>query len=104
MGKKKEINLNLKVLPDATLRVRTFSKEKGKKWLIIPFTVNCTQEKWFNEILALELYQVEVVRRLYKGSIRYAHVSYEIPEKEPIHGFENGGVGHDMNYNFFLSQ
>jgi IS605 OrfB family transposase len=101
IGKKQGVNLNLKILPNATLRVRTFSKEKGKKWLIIPFSVNYTQEKWFNEILALKLYQVEVIRRFYKGRIRYfAHVSYEIPEKEPIHGFKNGTVGLDMNYNF----
>jgi len=101
VGKKKGINLNLKILPDTTLRIRTFSKEKGKKWLVIPFTVNYTQEKWFNEILGLELYQVEVIRRLYKGDIRYfAHISYETPETEPIHGFENGAVGLDMNYNF----
>ena len=101
VGKKMGINLNLKILPDMTLKVRTFSKEKGKKWAIIPFTVNYTQERWFHEILGLELYQVEVVRRLYKGSIRYfAHVSYETPETEFIHGFENGAVGLDMNYNF----
>jgi len=49
----------------------------------------------------LELYQVEVIRRLYKGSIRYfAHVSYEVPDVEPIHGFKHGAVGLDMNYNF----
>ena len=101
VGKKKGINLNLKILSDTTLRVRTFSKEKGKKWLIIPFTVNYRQEKWFNEILGLELYQVEVIRRLYKGSLRYfAHFSYETPETELIHGFEDGAVGLDMNYNF----
>ena len=101
VGKKKGINLNLKILPDMTLKVRTFSKEKGKKWFMIPFSVNFTQEKWFREILGLELYQVEVIRRFYKGTIRYfAHVSYETPEKEPIHGFEHGAVGLDMNYNF----
>ena len=101
VGKKKGINLNLKLLPDITLKVRTFSKDKEKKWLIIPFTVNYTQKRWFHEILSLELYQVEVIRRLYKGKIRYfAHVSYEIPETAPIHGFENGAVGLDMNYNF----
>lgn len=60
VGKRQGINLNLKILPDMTLRVRTFSKEKGKKWLIVPFTVNYTQEKWFEEILGLDLYQVEV--------------------------------------------
>ena len=101
VGKKQGINLNLKVLPDMTLRVRTFSKEKEKKWLIIPFMVNYTQERWFNEILDLELYQVEVVRRLIKGKIRYfAHISYETPEAEINYGFENGAVGLDMNYNF----
>jgi IS605 OrfB family transposase len=42
-----------------------------------------------------------VVRRFYRGCIRYfAHVSYEIPEAAPLHGFENGAVGLDMNYNF----
>ncbi|MCP6718708.1 MAG: IS200/IS605 family accessory protein TnpB-related protein [Patescibacteria group bacterium] len=30
----------------------------------------------------------------------FAHISYEIPEKEIIFGFENGVVGLDMNYNF----
>ncbi len=101
VGKKQGINLNLKVLPNATLRIRTFSKEKEKKWLILPFTVNYTQGKWFNEILRLELYQVEIIRRFYKGNIRYfAHVSYETPEMEPIYGFEHGAVGLDMNYNF----
>ncbi len=101
VGKKQGINLNLKILPDATLRVRTFFKKKGRKWLIIPFTVNYTQEKWFDEILSLKLYQVEVIRRLYKGKIRYfAHVSYEVPDVEPFYGFENGAVGLDMNYNF----
>ena len=101
VGKKQGINLNLKLLPDMTLRIRTFSKKASKKWLIIPFTVNHSQEKWINEILTLELYQVEVVRRFYKESIRYfAHVSYETPETEPEHGFEHGAVGLDMNYNF----
>jgi len=101
VGKKQGINLNLKLLPDMTLKVRTFSKEKGKKWVIIPFTVNFSQEKWFHEILGLELYQVEVVRRFYKGKVRYfAHVSYDTPEIEPIHGFEHGAIGLDMNYNF----
>ena len=101
VGKRQGINLNLKILPDRTLKVRTFSKKKGKMWLIVPFTVNYTQQKWFDEILRLKLYQIEVIRRVYKGKIRYfTHVSYEIPDKEPIHGFENGAVGLDMNYNF----
>ena len=101
VGKKQGINLNLKILPDMSLKIRTFSKKKGKKWLIIPFNVNSRQEKWFDEILGLELYQVEVIRRLYKGKVRhFAHVSYEIPERKPIHGFENGAIGLDFNYNF----
>ncbi|MFX1366725.1 MAG: IS200/IS605 family accessory protein TnpB-related protein [Promethearchaeota archaeon] len=101
IGKKQGINLNLKILPNMTLKVRTFSKEKEKKWLIIPFTVNYMQEKWFDEILDLELYQVEVVRRINKGRVLcFAHITYEIPEEEPRHGFENGAIGLDMNYNF----
>ena len=72
VGKKQGINLNLRILPDRTLKVRTFFKKEGKKWLIIPFTVNYTQEKWFDEILTLNLYQVEVIRRFYKGKIRYS--------------------------------
>ena len=101
VGKKQGINLNLKILPEMTLRIRTFSKETRKKWLTIPFTVNYTQEKWFDEILGLELYQVEVVRRFYKGSIRYfAHVSYETLDQDVKYGFENGAIGLDMNYNF----
>jgi IS605 OrfB family transposase len=101
VGKKQGINLNLKLLPNMTLKVKTFSKKKGKKWLFIPFAVNYTQEKWFDEILSLKLYQVEMIRRFHKGNVRYfAHVSYEIPDEEPIHGFENGAVGLDMNYNF----
>jgi len=101
VGKRQGINLNLKVLPDMTLKVRTFSKEKGKKWLIIPFTVNYKQKRWFEEILELELYTVEVIRRFIKGELRYfAHISYEIPEKDLAFGFENGVVGLDMNYNF----
>ena len=101
VGKKQGINLNLKILPDRTLKVRTFSKEKRKKWLMIPFTVNHTQERWFKEILSLELYHVEVVRRFYKGKIRYfAHITYETAEAEIKYGFKNGVIGLDMNYNF----
>ena len=100
VGKKQGVNLNLKLLDDMTLKVRTFSKEIEKKWIIISFKVNYKQEKWLNEIFSLELYQVEVIRRIYKGGVRYfAHVSYETPETDPIHGFEHGAVGLDMNYN-----
>ncbi len=101
VGKKQGVNLNLKILPDMTLKVRTFSKEKAQRWLLIPFIVNYKQEQWFEEILDLELYTVSVVRRLIKGNLRYfAHVSYEIPEEELKYGFKNGAVGLDMNYNF----
>jgi len=101
VGKKQGTNLNLKVLPDMTLKLRTFSKEKGKKWLIIPFAVNNNQERWFEEILESELYAVEVIRRFIKGELRYfAHVSYKIPEAELIFGFENGAIGLDLNYDF----
>ena len=42
-----------------------------------------------------------MIRRLYKGRIRYfAHVSYKTLEGESIYEFENGAVGLDMNYNF----
>jgi IS605 OrfB family transposase len=101
VGKKQGINLNLKVLPDMTLKIRTFSKEKEKKWLFIPFTVNNRQERWFKEVLKLELYTVEIIRRFIKGELRYfAHVSYDIPNTEIQYGFENGAVGLDLNYNF----
>ncbi|MEE9378341.1 MAG: IS200/IS605 family accessory protein TnpB-related protein [Candidatus Lokiarchaeia archaeon] len=101
VGKKQGINLNLKVLPDKILKVRTFSKEKGKKWLLIPFSVNYKQERWFEEILELELYTVEVIRRFIKGELRYfAHISYEIPEAKQQYSFKNGVIGLDMNYNF----
>jgi len=101
VGKNQGVNLNLKMLPDKTLKVRTFLKEKEKKWLMIPFTVNCTQERWFNEILRAEKYTVTVLRRVKKGTIKYfAHVSYEIPEAEIECGFGNGTIGLDLNYNF----
>jgi len=101
VGKKQGINLNLKILPEMTLKVHTFSKDKAKKWLMLPLTVNDSQKKWFNEILNLELYQVEVLRRIIRGSVRYfAHISYEIPEAELLYNFEDGTVGLDMNYNF----
>ncbi|MHA1257308.1 MAG: hypothetical protein ACTSPS_17095 [Promethearchaeota archaeon] len=101
VGKKQGINLNIKILPDMTLRVHRFSKEKGKKWLFIPFTVNYRQEKWFNEILSAEKYTVEVVRRFIKGESRYfAHISYKIPEAEIAYNFKEGSVGLDFNYNF----
>ena len=101
IGKKQGKNLNLKVLPSMVLKVHTFSKEKGKKWLFIPFTVNVIQERWFEDILKSELYTVEVIRRFIKGELRYfAHISYKIPRVEPQYSFKDGAIGLDMNYNF----
>ena len=101
IGKKQGINLNLKVLPNKTIRIHTFSKEKGKKWLIIPFSVNQRQTKWFNEILELDKYTVTIKRRIVKGEVRYfAHVCYEILESEMAYNFNNGAIGLDFNYNF----
>lgn len=95
------INLNLKILSDKTVKIRTFSKEKGKKWLIIPFLVSKAQEKWFDEILKMDKYTVTIVRKLIKEKLRYfAHISYEILKTHVEFGFENGAVGLDFNYNF----
>jgi len=101
VGKKQGVNLNIKVFPNMILRVHRFSKERGKKWLFIPFTVNYKQEKWFDEILSAKKYTVEVVRRLIKGELRYfAHVLYEISKAEISYNFEKGAIGLDFNYNF----
>ncbi len=94
-------NLNIKVLPDKTVKLRTFSKQKGRKWLIIPIAVNHVQEKWFQEILNADKYTVTVKRKFFKGEVRYfAYVSYEIPEPTPHYGYEHGAIGLDFNYNF----
>jgi len=99
VGKKQGVNLNIKIREDRTVRIRTFSKEKGKKWIIVPFTANLKQEKWLNEILQLEKYTISIVRRYKRNGIRYyAHVSYEIPKIEINCGFTNGAVGLDFNY------
>ncbi len=101
IGKKQGINLNIKVLPDMTLKIHIFSKKKGKKWLYIPFSVNTKQEGWFERILNLELYTVEVIRRYIKGELRYfAYITFDASDLEPKYGFENGAIGLDMNYNF----
>ena len=101
VGKKQGVNLNIKLFPNKTLRIHRFSKEKGKEWLHIPFTVNTTQERWFEEILRAEKYTVEVVRKIIKGDLRFfIHVSYEIPELEISYDLKNGAVGLDFNYNF----
>jgi len=103
VGKKQKglKNLNLKLLPDKTVKIRTFSKQKGRKWLIILMSVNLVQETWFQEILNADKYTVTVKRKLFKGKPRYfVHVSYEIPEPTPRYGYEYGTIGLDFNYNF----
>ena len=93
-------NLNLKVLPTQQLKVRTFSKEKGKKWILSPFSVNTKQETNFHEISQVDKYTVVVKRRFVKGELRYyAHASYETPEPEKRYGFTSGAIGLDFNYN-----
>ncbi|NVM53052.1 MAG: IS200/IS605 family element transposase accessory protein TnpB [Candidatus Helarchaeota archaeon] len=92
-------NLNLKVLPVRHLKIRTFSKEQGKKWLRIPFSVNPSQASRFREILQLDKYTVVVKRKVVKGELRYfAHMSYESPTPAVTCAFENGGIGLDFNY------
>ena len=94
-------NLNIKVLPDKTAKIRTFSKQKGRKWLIIPMSANLVQEKWFQEILNADKYTVTVKRKLFKRKVRYfVHVSSEIPEPVPRYDYEHGAIGLDFNYNF----
>jgi IS605 OrfB family transposase len=94
-------NWNIKLLSDKTVKIRTFSKQKGRKWLIIPMSVNSVQEKWFQEILNADKYTMTVKRKLFKGKLRYfVHISYEIPEPTPRYGYEHGAIGLDFNYNF----
>ncbi len=94
-------NLNIKLLPDKTVKVRTFSKQKGRKWLIIPMSVNSVQEKWFQQILNADKYTVTVKRKFFKGEVRYfVHVSYVISEPAPRYGYQHGAIGLDFNYNF----
>ncbi len=94
-------NLNIKILPDKTVKIRTFSKHKGRKWLIIPMSVNEVQEKWFQEILNADKYTVTIKRKLVKGKVRYfAHVSYEFSEPPSYYGYEDGAIGLDFNYDF----
>jgi len=94
-------NWNIKILPDKTVKLRTFSKQKGHKWIFIPMSVNSVQEKWYQEILNADKYTVTVKRKFFKGEVRYfAHVSYDISEPTPLHGYEHGAIGLDFNYNF----
>ncbi len=94
-------NLNIKVLPDKTVKIRTFSKQKGRKWLFILISVNSVQLKWFQQILNADKYTLTVKRKLFKGKVRYfVHISYEITEPAPHYGYEHGAIGLDFNYNF----
>jgi len=94
-------NLNIKLLPDKTVKLRTFSKQKGRKWLIIPMSVNSVQKKWFQEVLNTDKYTVTVKRRLFKGEVRYfVHVSYELSTPTQKYRYEHGAIGLDFNYNF----
>jgi len=85
LGKKQGKNKNIKLLPDKTVKIRTFSKQKGRKWLNIPISVNHVQEQWFQEILNSDKY-----------------TSYEIPEPAPRFGYQHGAIGLDFNYNFVM--
>jgi len=103
IGKKQQglQNLNIKLLPNKTVKIRTFSTQIGRKWLIIHMSVNSVQEKLFQEILNAEKYTVTVKRKLFKDEVRYfAHVSYDIPEPAPRYRYEQGAIGLDFNYNF----
>jgi len=94
-------NWNIKIQPDKTVKIRTFSKQKGRKWLIIPMSVNYVQEKWFQRTLNANKYTVTVKRKFFKRKVRYfVHVSYETLEPAPRYGYEYGAIGLDFNYNF----
>ncbi|NVM28295.1 MAG: IS200/IS605 family element transposase accessory protein TnpB [Candidatus Helarchaeota archaeon] len=97
-------NLNLKILPGNELRIATFKKEKGNRArkIIIPFSANTTKQKaWLQEIDQADKYTVCVKRQITRGDIRYyMYVSYEIPAPTPKHGFGNGAIGLDFNYDF----
>jgi IS605 OrfB family transposase len=94
-------NWNIKLFSDKSVKLRTFSKQKGRKWLIIPLSVNHVQEKWFQEILNAEKYTVTTKRKFYKGKLHYfVHVSYDTPEPAPHYCYQNGAIGLDFNYNF----
>ncbi|NVM52157.1 MAG: IS200/IS605 family element transposase accessory protein TnpB [Candidatus Helarchaeota archaeon] len=98
-------NNNLKILPSDALRISTFHKAKGTipKRIRVPLAVNPDQRSAFQEILQLDKYTVVVKRQFIKGELRYyTHVSYETPEPNARSGFQNGAIGLDFNYNFFV--
>ena len=94
-------NLNLKILPTEHLKIRTFSKERGKKWLFIPFSVNQKQRLKLQVILQMDKYMVVVKRKIVRRELRYyAHISYDIQVPRLKHTFANGAIGLDFNHNF----
>ncbi|WP_287582603.1 IS200/IS605 family accessory protein TnpB-related protein [Candidatus Borrarchaeum sp.] len=101
IGKKQGTNKNIKVLTDKMVKIRTFSKQNGRKWLIIPLSVNHVQERWFQEILNIDKYTATIKRKFFRGEVRYfVHVSYDIPSPAKRYGYEYGAIGLDFNYNF----
>ncbi len=94
-------NVNLKILADQHIKIRTFRNERGKKWLTVPFSVNRKQSHWLQEIKNLDKYTATVKRKIIKDEVRYyLLVSYEVPEPAITLNFENGAIGVDANYNF----
>ncbi len=94
-------NHNIKVLPNKTVKIRTFSKQKGRKWLVIPISVNSVQEKWFQKVFNADKYTITVKRNIFKGKIRYfVHVSFDIPNPTTFYRYKDGAIGLDFNYNF----
>ena len=71
------VNLGIKAFPNQTIRIKTFHREKDKKYLFIPFIVNNSQDKWFKEILNAKKYMGTIKRKIIKREIRYfVPVSY----------------------------
>jgi IS605 OrfB family transposase len=96
-------NNNLKLLPSEELRISTFHKLRGHvpKRIRVPLVLNPAQRATFQALIELDKYTVVVKRKLVKGVLQYfAHVSYEIPEPDPLYGFQKGAIGLYFNYNF----
>ncbi|MFX1570699.1 MAG: IS200/IS605 family accessory protein TnpB-related protein [Promethearchaeota archaeon] len=101
IGKRQGQNLNIKILPNGMIKIHTFSKIKGKRWLTIPCSVNKKQQKWINDILRTPMYSVRIVRRFIRGELKhFAHVSYENLDPIIKYSFDKGAIGLDFNYNF----
>ncbi|TFG18768.1 MAG: hypothetical protein EU529_17085 [Promethearchaeota archaeon] len=102
-GKKQygTVNHGIKVFPNQTIRIKTFHREKEKKYLFIPFSVNQKQNYWYQEILHEKKYMGTIKRKIIKGELRFfAYISYDIPEAETHYNFKNGAIGLDFNYDF----